>query len=323
MKRKLIIIGVLVILFLCFFSLSIMIGSIRFSIGEVFKGLFVKDDSVERLIVFNSRLPRTLVGIMIGISLGLSGAVLQTIMHNNLASPSTIGVTNGAGLVGLICLVAFPKFANILPLATILGALLTSLLIYFLAYKKGSSPIRIILAGLAISALFSAFGDIIKTLYSDRLGDASGFLVGSLNNMVWSDFYLLLPYFSIGVFGLLLLIKYLNVLVLGEDIASGLGVNVELIRFILIMICSILAGSSIAVGGLIGFVGLIVPHIAKLLVGYDYKYLLPTTALLGANLILLCDVIGRVINQPGEVSVSIILALVGAPFFLYLLRRKD
>ncbi|MDE5715236.1 MAG: iron ABC transporter permease [Anaeroplasmataceae bacterium] len=302
--------------------ISVRIGTIQFSFKEVIKGIFIADNSVERLIIFNTRLPRIIIGGFVGICLSLSGCILQGVMRNNLASPSTIGVTSGASFVGYIVLVAFPALSYLLPIGSILGAFITTLLIYLLAYQKGVSPVKMILAGMAVSALFGAFNDIIKTFWADSLGNASGFLVGGLNGVTWSKIYLILPYAVIGIVFCIFLPQKMNILMLGDETANSLGLHTEIFRFILIVVSSLLAGSAIAVAGLISFVGLIVPHIARQIVGSDYKYLFPVSAVLGFVLVILCDTIGRVIMPSGEVPVSIIISFIGAPFFLLLLRYR-
>ncbi len=163
------------------------IGSVEFSVSEVARALFVEDDSTARLLIWNLRFPRVLVGGLVGICLSLSGCILQGVMRNTMASPSTIGVTGGASFIGYLTLVVFPAYAYLLPVGSIIGAFVTTMLIYALAYQKGVSPVKMILSGMAVSALFSAFNDIIKTFFADSLGNASGFLVGGLNGVGWSS----------------------------------------------------------------------------------------------------------------------------------------
>ena len=299
------------------------IGSVKIPIPDVIKALFVDDGSMARLLVWNLRFPRVLVGGLVGTCLSLSGCILQGVMRNTMASPSTIGVTGGASFVGYLTLVVFPAYAYLLPIGSILGAFATTMLIYALAYQKGVSPVKMILSGMAVSALFGAFNDIIKTFFAESLGNASGFLVGGLNGVGWASFRMILPYAAAGIFICAFLPSRMNVLMLGDETANALGLRTELFRFFLIAVSSLLAGAAIAVAGLISFVGLVVPHIARLLVGSDYKYLFPASALLGFSLVSICDTVGRVILPPGEVPVSIILSFIGAPFFLYLLRTRE
>lgn len=320
--RGIIVITVLLALSLLAVVICVGIGTIKFSFGEVIRAIFVDDGSTARLIVWNLRFPRILTGGLVGVCLALSGCVLQGVMRNNLASPSTIGVTGGASFVGYLTLVAFPAYSRLLPIGSIIGAFVTTMLIYALAYQKGVSPVRMILSGMAVSALFGAFNDIIKTLFAESLGNASGFLVGGLNGCGWKSFQMILPYAMCGMIVCLFLPSKMNILMLGDETANSLGLRTELFRFILIAVSSLLSGAAIAAVGMLSFVGLIVPHIARLLVGSDYRYLFPASTLLGFSLIVICDTIGRVIMPPGEVPVSIIISFIGAPFFLFLLRSR-
>ena len=299
------------------------IGTIHFSLREIVRGLFVADDSTSRLLIWHLRFPRILCGGLVGVCLSLSGCILQGVMRNTMASPSTIGVTGGASFIGYITLVVFPSFAHLLPIGSIAGAFVTTMLIYALAYQKGVSPVKMILSGMAVSALFGAFNDMIKTFFADSLGNASGFLVGGLNGTGWPHFGMIAPYALCGVLLCFLLPSKMNILMLGDETANSLGLRAERFRFFLIAISSLLSGAAISVAGLISFVGLVVPHIARLLVGSDYKYLFPASAFLGFTLVVACDTIGRVIMPPGEIPVSIILSFIGAPFFLYLLRTRE
>ncbi len=299
------------------------IGTIHFSLREIVRGLFVADDSTSRLLIWHLRFPRILCGGLVGVCLSLSGCILQGVMRNTMASPSTIGVTGGASFIGYITLVVFPNFSHLLPIGSIVGAFVTTMLIYALAYQKGVSPVKMILSGMAVSALFGAFNDMIKPFFADSLGNASGIQVGGLNGTGWSHFGMIAPYALCGVLLCFLLPSKMNILMLGDETANSLGLRTERFRFFLIAISSLLSGAAISVAGLISFVGLVVPHIARLLVGSDYKYLFPASAFLGFTLVVACDTIGRVIMPPGEIPVSIILSFIGAPFFLYLLRTRE
>ncbi len=320
--RAVVVIGVLLAVSVLAVVFCVGIGTIEFTPREVLRAIFVDDGSPSRLIIWNLRFPRILTGGLVGICLALSGCVLQGVMRNNLASPSTIGVTGGTSFVGYLTLVAFPAYSYLLPIGSIVGAFVTTMLIYALAYQKGVSPVRMILSGMAVSALFGAFNDIIKTLFAESLGNASGFLVGGLNGCGWKSFQMIFPYALAGLLVCLFLPSKMNILMLGDETANALGLRTELFRFLLIAVSSLLSGAAIAAVGMLSFVGLIVPHIARLLVGSDYRYLFPASIFLGFSLIVICDTIGRVIMPPGEVPVSIIISFIGAPFFLFLLRSR-
>lgn len=300
----------------------VAIGSVDYTLPQVMEA-FLNEEAEARLIIWNIRFPRILCGGIVGICLSLAGCILQGVMRNHMASPSTIGVTSGASFVGYMLLVVFPQYYHLLPIGAIVGSFVTTMVIYGLAYDRGVSPVKMILSGMAISAVFGAFNDVIRIFFSERLADAAGFMVGSLNGVSWADFNLVLPYAIAGVLVCFFLPAKMNILMLGDEMANTLGLRVERFRLLLIAVASLLAGTSIAVAGMIGFVGLIVPHIARLVIGSDYKYLFPTSILMGYSFVVICDTVGRVILPVGNLSVSVVLSFIGAPFFLYLLRKKD
>ena len=309
---------------LCFVStvVCISLGSVKYTVPQVLDALF-NEEAEARLLIWNIRFPRILCGGIVGICLSLAGCILQGVMRNHMASPSTIGVTSGASFVGYMVLLVFPQYYHLLPVGAIVGSFATTMVIYGLAYDRGVSPVKMILSGMAVSAVFGAFNDMIKIFFSERLADATGFMVGSLNGVSWGDFRLVLPYVIVGLFVCIFLPSKMNILMLGDEMANTLGLRVERFRLLLIMVSSLLAGTSIAVAGMISFVGLIVPHIARLIIGSDYKYLFPTSILIGYSFVVICDTIGRVILPVGNLAVSVVLSFIGAPFFLYLLRKKD
>lgn len=309
---------------LCVIStiICVAVGSVEYTVEQVIDA-FLYEDAYARLIIWNVRLPRILCGGIVGICLSLAGCILQGVMRNHMASPSTIGVTSGASFVGYMMLVVFPHYYHLLPVGAILGSFATTMVIYMLAYDRGVSPVKMILSGMAVSAVFGAFNDMIKIFFAERLADATGFMVGSLNGVSWDSLRLALPYAVVGVFICFFLPSKMNILMLGDEMANTLGLRTEQFRLFLIAISSLLAGTSIAVAGMISFVGLIVPHISRLIIGSDYKYLFPTSILLGYSFVVICDTVGRVILPVGNLSVSVVLSFIGAPFFLYLLRKKD
>ncbi len=321
-KKNIAIIIILLFLALITFVLSIGIGVINFTPTEVISALISSRETDARIVIVGLRLPRALVAALVGICLSLSGCILQGVMRNHLASPSTIGVTSGASFVGYMTLVVFPQFYWLLPVGTIVGSFLTTMLIYTLAYNRGIKPLIMILAGLAVSSLFGAFNNVVKVFFEESIQNIQGFLVGGLNGTTWTQLYLILPFAIVGIFFCIFITEKINILLLGDETARSLGLNVDGFRFILIAISSLLAGSAVAVVGLVNFVGLIIPHIARLLVGSDYKYLLPTSALLAVVCLTLCDMVGRIIIAPAEMPVGIILSFIGAPFFLFLLRKQ-
>jgi iron complex transport system permease protein len=319
--KVLIILGLFMICILSFLF-SVGKGALNISPSEVLRAIFISDDGVNRQIIWNVRLPRTLVAGLVGICLSLSGAILQGIMRNPLASPNIIGVSSGAGFAAYVILVLFPDYAHLVPIGAFLGAFLATLLIYLLAWKDGINPMRLILAGVAFSSLLGAGINTLITFFPDRIAGAMSFMVGGLSARTWPHFNTIWPYALIGVVFTLAFSKKLNILMLGDEISIGLGLEVEKTRLIFIVIASLLAASAVSVVGLLGFVGLIVPHAARILVGSDYKYLFPAAAILGAALVMFCDMVARVAFDPIEIPVGIVMSFIGAPFFLYLLRER-
>lgn len=320
--RKILIILVLAIVCLGSFIISVGKGSLNLTAPEVIRALFVEKATVSHQIIWNVRLPRTLTAGLVGMCLALSGVILQGVMRNPLAAPNIIGVSSGAGLTAFIILIIFPHYYYLVPVSAFAGALLTTVLVYLMAWKNGVQPMRIILAGVAVSSLLGAGINALMIFYPERLIGNVDFLVGGLSARTWPHFHMLWPYAILGVIMTLLFPQRLNILMLGDEVATGLGINVERTRLLFIAIAALLAGSAVSVVGLLGFVGLIVPHTARLIIGSDYRYLFPATAILGSAVVMLCDTIARLVLDPVEIPVGIIMALLGAPFFLYLLRER-
>lgn len=304
------------------FFLSVNMGAVDINIIKITKAIFTRKNTVDHQIIFNVRLPRTLTAALVGICLSLSGAILQGIMRNPLASPNIIGVSSGAGFMAVLILILFPQYYYLVPIGSFLGAFITTIIIYLISWKNGVQPMRLILSGVAISALLTAGINSLTILFPDRVSGVVGFMVGGLSAVTWTQFKSILPYTVIGTICALLLPQKLNILMLGDEAATGLGVNAERIRFIFIILSSMLAGTAVSAAGLLGFVGLIVPHIARLIIGSNYKYLFWASILLGASMLMFCDTLARVLFAPSEIPVGIIMSAIGGPFFLYLLRER-
>lgn len=302
--------------------LSLTKGSSVITMEQIVELLLHPGEDPQSQIIWNIRMPRTIVGALVGINLSLSGAILQAIMRNPLADPHIIGISSGAGLAGVVIMILFPALEYLITPVAFVGAMLAAICIYILAWKNGIKPVRIILAGVAVSAFLSAGISGLMIFYSDRVHGALMWMVGGLAARSWPHVNIILPYAIIGLVLALASASYLNILQLGDEMARGLGVNVEVTRIIMTAIAALLAASAVSVVGLLGFVGLVVPHAARLLIGSDYRYLLPAAALLGVAIVTLSDTFARVIFAPIELPVGIIMAFLGAPFFLFLLRRE-
>ena len=302
--------------------LSLTKGSSMITMSQIVELLLNPGTDPQSQIIWNIRMPRTIVGALVGINLSLSGAILQAIMRNPLADPHIIGISSGAGLAGVVIMILFPALEYLITPVAFVGAMLAAICIYILAWKNGIKPVRIILAGVAVSAFLSAGISGLMIFYSDRVHGALMWMVGGLAARSWPHVSIILPYAIIGLVLALASASYLNILQLGDEMARGLGVNVEVTRIVMTAIAALLAASAVSVVGLLGFVGLVVPHAARLLIGSDYRFLLPAAALLGVAIVTLSDTFARVIFAPIELPVGIIMAFLGAPFFLFLLRRE-
>ena len=304
------------------FLISNSIGTMEISIPDILNAIFVKKEGPIRQVIWNIRLPRTIVAALAGANLAVSGAILQGVMRNPLADPHIIGISSGAGLAGVIILILFPHLTYLVPPVAFMGAMGAAVMIYALAWKGGIQPLRVILAGVAVSSFLSAGISGLMVFYSDRVSGALMFMAGGLSARSWPHVRMILPYTIFGCAASFIMAEKLNILVLGDDIAKGLGLNVEMDRLILTAIGAILAASAVCVVGLLGFVGLIVPHTVRLLTGSDHRFLFPASALLGAGLVMISDTLARTLFSPQEIPVGIITAALGAPFFLFLLRRE-
>lgn len=303
--------------------ISLIYGAADISLGKIWHTLWSSSlVDTEDMVIWNIRFPRNIVAALVGANLAVAGAILQAVMKNPLADPQIVGVSSGAGLAGVIIFILFPSWEYLVPLVAFVGAMGAALLVYALAWKQGIRPTRIILAGVAVAAFLGSGISALLVFYGDRVQGALLWMAGGLSARSWPHVYVLLPY-TIG--GLLLAFfgsRRLTILSLGDETAKGLGLPVEQTRFMMTAVAALLAASAVSVAGLIGFVGLVIPHVVRMIIGNDYTYLLPGSAFLGAAVLVISDTIGRVAFAPVEVPVGIIMAFLGAPFFLYLLRRE-
>ncbi|KJF26995.1 hypothetical protein TZ02_10550 [Clostridium aceticum] len=322
--RRVIIICIAIACGVITFSVSIMVGTINLQLGEIWRALWkTSDNSLGNQIIYNVRLPRILTGFLVGMNLAVAGGLLQGILRNPLAAPHVIGVNAGAGLLAVIVMLFAPGQMHLIPIGAFVGALTAALLVYGLSVHTGtSSTAQIVLAGVAVSAFLSAVTSGLMLLHADELAITYSWLLGSLSGRNWRYFSMLWPYSLFGLMTAVLISPKINLFHLGEEIGSSLGLSVKVYRTLVIIIAAVLAGSAVSVAGTIGFIGLIAPHLARLLVGNDYRYSIILSAVLGGTLLVISDTIARSIFQPVELSVGIVTAILGAPFFLFLLYRK-
>lgn len=298
------------------------IGSKWIPPGEIIRGL-ADSDSMVRIIVINLRLPRILMALLIGAALSLSGALLQAVMGNPLADPGIIGVSAGAAAAATSVMLLAPTLLASVPLFAFGGALFACVFIYIMAWRRGIDPVRIVLSGVAVNTVLGAYTSFLQLLNADNLSNVLGFLNGSLSGRSWDQVETVAVYAAVGISAAFLCTKSANILQLGDDVARSLGVNVNALRIILSAVGAFLAAATVAVAGMIGFVGLVVPHITRMLVGPNYRDLMPVAALMGGFILLCADTLGRVLVTGMEIPVGVIMAITGGPFFLYMLRRRQ
>ncbi len=276
-------------------------------------------------ILFDIRLPRVVLAGLVGSALATSGATYQGLLRNPLADPYLIGISAGAALGATIAIIFSINIIGAVPLFAFVGAIGATFSIYMLAYSGGrATPTTLILAGVALGAFLSAITSFLmfKSDSAFRTFQIVAWIMGSFSLSNWEQVVILLPYLAVGWLALFAHARYLNVLQLGETQAQQLGVPVERVTLTLVIATSLITAAAVAVSGLIGFVGLIVPHAVRLVWGPDHRFLLPMCALLGGIFLIIADTLARTLLAPSELPVGIITAFCGAPFFLYLLRRR-
>jgi len=301
---------------------SMTTGSIKVGVVELMTGLFQGgNDNVD--VIRDMRFPRIIVSMLTGAALAVSGVLLQAVMRNPLADAGIIGVSSGAGFVSVLLVTLFPAMFFWMPLFSCIGGLLACFMVYTFSWKSGLQPLRLILVGVAINAVFTGLGQSFNYRGSYAVTTVNQAISSMFTMKTWDDVEIMLIYGSIGLVLALLVSTWCNMLSLQDRTASNLGLRVMRARFIISAIAVLLASVATAVGGLIAFVGLLVPHIARLMVGSDHKALIPFCAIGGAFLILAADTLGRTIIAPAEIPASIIMTVIGGPFLIFMLVRSD
>ncbi|MCA1065025.1 iron ABC transporter permease [Rossellomorea aquimaris] len=322
--KKIILLGVITLLVLI---LSTGIGDLKIAPWKVVTVFFGGGSSLEQLVVTSLRLPRIIIALLAGMALAVAGGILQGMIRNPLASPDIIGITGGAGAAVVAFLTLFSNDDNTLmisikwmPVAAFIGAAVIAFLVYFLAWRKGVSPVRLVLIGIGISALTQALTTLLMILGPIyRASQANIWITGTVNGSDWQDVWILLPWSLVFILLSFFITRQLNIQELGEEIATGVGGNVQRQRFLLLLMSTALVGGAVAFAGGIGFVGLMAPHMARRMVGSSFGALLPTAAFIGGILVMLADLIGRTLFLPLEVPAGVFTAAIGAPYFIYLL----
>ena len=322
-NKKTVVLGIACLLLLLATLLSVGLGSVQLSLWETMTTVLGQGTEANHTILWDIRIPRVFLALLIGANLAASGALLQAVMQNPLADPGLTGVSSGAAVTVLFIMLVVPGYSALIPLFAILGGGVAALMVYIWAWKKqgGFTPVRIILSGVAVNAVFGGVIGLLSILYSDKLPAALQWMNGSLSGKSMSDVLTILPYSVAGWIAALLCIRSANILRLGEQVAHNLGQNLNRLRFTLSLIAVYLAAISVSTVGLVGFVGLIVPHMARMLMSSDYRMNLPFGLVLGSLVLLVADTLGRTLFAPLEIPAGIVMAIVGGPYFLYLMRK--
>ncbi|WP_238903567.1 iron chelate uptake ABC transporter family permease subunit [Clostridium sp. YIM B02506] len=315
--------GSILFLGLCVLA-SLAWGSKNVGFSEAINALLNSTDLSFSALVVRERIPRTIFGIMAGASLGISGALMQSITRNPIADPSILGVNTGASLFVVIGIAYFNiNSANQYIWLALAGAGITAVVVYFIGSigNGGATPIKLALAGAATSAVLTSLVSAIILPRSDAMDKFRFWQVGSIGGANWDSIRLILPFVIVGLIISIAATPALNVLALGDDVATGLGVNIGIIRIICAVAGVILSGATTAIAGPIAFIGLMIPHTIRLIFGSNLNGIVPLSAIGGAALLIISDVIGRVIGSPGEVQVGIITAFIGAPILIMIARK--
>lgn len=303
------------------FIFAVNTGSLKVTPSELFCGLFIEYNP-DVATIYDLRFPRIFIAMLGGAATAVSGVLLQAVMKNPLADPGIIGVSSGASLVAVIVTAFFPSLFFLTPMLAFIGGLVAFLLVYSLSWKGGLSPLRIILVGVAVNALCTGFMSAFNSATGSSYTGVASIVNANITQKTWDDFKTLAVYVVIGLVASFFVTNQCNLLSLEDKTARSLGMNVTRSRIVISVIAVLLASISTAVVGAISFLGLIVPHIARLLVGSNHKVLVPYSILLGAFTLLLADTIGRTVASPYEISAAVVMSVIGGPFFIFLLRRS-
>ncbi len=297
--------------------MSLVFGSSKLNIGNALSAVVEKNYyDADFRILFYLRLPRVLAALIAGAALAVSGVLIQATLNNPMAAPNVIGVNSGAGLAASITIALFPNALDVLPFVSFAGALSACLLIFLISQRTNASKLTITLVGIAFGSVLNAGINTVKVFFPDSVYDSDLFMIGGFSGVTFNKIIPAGIVILVGLCVAVLLSRDIDVLSLGENIARSLGMNILLMRFVLLVVASALAGAAVSFAGLLGFVGLLTPHIMRKFVGTKHKLLIPACALAGSILVLICDLFSRTIFAPFEIPVGIVLSLVGGVFFI-------
>lgn len=300
---------------------SVLVGGIQVTPIQLFRGLFIEYD-YDVAVIFNLRFPRIIVAMVGGAMMAVSGVLMQAVMRNPLAEPGIIGINSGAALFAALFVAFFPSLSSLASIASFLGGLAAFALVYMLAWNKRLNPLRLILVGVAIDTLFSGLSEVFTSATGGSYSGATSIIEANITLKSWTDVRDLAIFAIIGLVAAMLTAKRCNLLALSDETVSSLGINVGRSRITISIVSVFLASVFTAIIGPVSFLGLIVPHIARLLVGNEHLRLIPYSALLGAVVFLTADTIGRVIAYPYEIGAGVVMAVIGGPAFIILLRSN-
>lgn len=313
--------AVIFLLFLMIYG-AVNTGSLNISPGQLWRGLFVEYDP-NVATVWDLRFPRIFIACLGGAALSVSGVLFQACMKNPIADPGIIGVSSGASFVAVLVAGMFPSLYFFTPILAFAGGILACGLVYALAFKNGLNPLRVILVGVAVNAVFSGLTQAFNSMTGGNLSGVASIANSNISQKTWGDVYTIAGYVVLGLVLAWMAFYKCDLLSLSDQTAGGLGLNVTVSRLMVSLVAVVLAGISTAELGVVAFMGLIVPHIARLLVGSGHKVLIPFSMLGGAFLMLLADTLGRTVAVPYEIPASILLSIVGGPILIILIKRSD
>ena len=300
-------------------AMTLLAALLSLSLGSVALG--DAPEAAKRILVY-IRLPRTCAALLAGASLAVAGAVIQTVLHNPLASPGILGVNSGAGLAVAVVCALVPAAQRYTPIIAFFGALAAVLIVMTLAQCTGASRMTVVLAGVAISNIFSAGIDAVVSFVPEALGGVSDYRIGGFSGVTMARIFPAAVMIGVSMIVVFTMARQMDVLALGSETARSLGLSVGPVRFVLLVLAAALSGAAVSFAGLLGFVGLIVPHAMRRFVGEESGPLMAASALGGAGFVTLCDLLARVLFAPFELPVGVVLAFAGGPFFLWLLFRQ-
>lgn len=295
-------------------------GSIPITAWEFIQAVFGAENE-NFVVIKDLRIPRIIIAIFAGAALSVAGVLLQAVMRNPLADAGIIGISSGAAFIQMLIITLFPALILFTPVLSFVGGAIACALVFALSWKSGLNPLKIILVGIAISAMFTGLYEAFITVCGYMGVMVQGTNGSSLSMKTWTDVSMITTYGTIGLILALVIFKWCNILALQDKTAKSLGFHVGRARIVTGMVAVLLAGVATAVAGVISFVGLLVPHISRRLVGADHKYLIPFSALAGALLILTADTLGRIVLYPSEIPASTLMAIIGGPFLIFLIRK--